>query len=679
MSIDPASENSPDPTPGQQHSASEKSGGSADSDSAGPVRSSRRILVGFLAGCVLSLAIILPAEIDRWNELSGEPGTAWLFDMNVDTTPFAVLFLLLPVMWLLREPLLARPPRLWSGFVIWLGESPGDARNPVRSRVFPACLFVAVVSLVSCLRVATTPVTADGAPFAGLPPCFHDEYSYLFQAQTFAAGRLSFPSHERAARLFDQMHVLNEGRFASRYFPGTGLWMMPFLRLGNPYFGHWLATMLVCVLIYLIGRELSCNGVGLVAALLAALSPGLVLFGNLLLAHQPTLLGLSLFVYAFLRMQRATANLTLEANRASEEVAGTFRRIAVPALMAGAGLSFAMLCRPMTAAGVGLPFGIWLAWWLLRNGQHQMRMAAIIVGGFAVPLSIGFGVAGVYNLNTTGKLLKTPYQLYTELFTPRHMFGFDNVERAQPLLTERTLDHYDQWAENLDASLAVRNVQNRLLASWQWTLGLIAIVLTGTVFLVGGWKNLDRRWWLILAAIVSLHVVHVPYWYDGIFHWHYVFESSVFWCLIAAAATQLLIAEFRVRGRPWMTGWVVMLLVVSVTTNNVAGPPFLGVSRLSVGINQLAFSRVRYFNFQQLVQRRVQEYPALVLVRHDESDRHIDYVSNHPSLTGPLLIGRVPADALTTEEQTVELAAEVFPDRSLYVFDAQSGRFERIR
>lgn len=673
MTIEPSSENPSGTTPARSRSESVDSSKTPGSDVSEPSDSANRILIGFAIGCALSLAIIIPVEVDRWNELTGEPGTAWLFDMNVDTTPYAVLFLLLPVMWVLREPLMARPPRLWSRFVIWLGESPGDAQTADRQRVIPAVIFVALVSLVSCLRVASTPVTADGVAFADLPPCFHDEYSYLFQAETFAAGRISFPSHEKAARLFDQMHVLNEGNFASRYFPGTGLWMTPFLLLGNPYLGHWLATTVVCVLVYLIGRELSCNGVGLLAGLISALSPGLVLFGNLLLAHQPALMGLSLFIYTFLRMQRSLA----AAGKCAADV--PVMRIVLPAALSGTGLSFAMLCRPMTAAGIGLPFGLWVAWWLIQNVRQHQRMAAAVVGGFAVPLAIGFVIVGVYNLNTTGSAFKTPYQLYTELFTPRHMFGFNNVERAQPLLTDRTLEHYDRWAENLDSTLAVRNVRNRFLASWQWTLGLIAIVVTGTVFLARAWKNRDRPWWLILSSVVSLHLVHVPYWYDGIFHWHYVFESGVLWCLVAAASLKWLIAAFDALERPWMVAWVCLLLAASVMTNNVALPPFLNVSRLSVGINQLAFARVRYFNFQQLLEQRVTPLPALVLVRHDESDRHIDYVSNPPSLRAPVLIGRLPADARTSEEDTVRLAAEVFHDRSLFIFDARTGHFERIR
>jgi len=663
------------PAPAESASAESATLNVADSDAFSQKLngSSQRVLIGFAIGCAISLAIVVPAEVARWKELTGEPGTAWLFDMNVDTTPYAVLFILAPVMWVLRQPLMARPPRLWTRFTKWLGESPRNSPTGSRLAVSLAMFFVAFVAAVSCLRVASTPVTADGVAFGALPPAYHDEYSYLFQAQTFEAGRMSFPSHPTVARMFDQMHVLNEGNFASRYFPGNGLWIMPFLMLGSPFVGHWLATVIVCVFVFLIGRELSCNGVGLLAGVLAALSPGLVLFGNMLLAHQPTLVGLGLFIYSFLRMQR----LLDEPREATS--AGSAQGIALAAGLSGIGLSFAMLCRPMTAAGVGLPFGLWLAWWLVRNARNHRRAATRVVAGFAIPLAIGFVVAGVYNAGTTGSATKTPYHLYTELFTPRHMFGFNNVERAHSLITDRTLEHYDQWAENLDASRAVQNVQNRFVASWQWTLGLVAVVLLGTVFLTGAWRNLDGRWWLILAAIFSLHAVHIPYWYDGIFHWHYVFESGVLWCLVAAAASQLLVTCFANAERPWMTAWVGLLLGASVVTNNVAIPPFQGVSRLNVGISQLAFSRIRYFQFQQLLAQRVTQLPALVLVRHDPADRHIDYVTNHPSLTEPLLIGRLPADATTSEEETATMAAEAFPDRSHFVFDAATGRLDRLR
>src|SRR5439155_11805910 len=137
-----------------------------------------------------------------------------------------------------------------------------------------------------------------------------------------------------------------EGRFASRYFPGAGLWMAPFVAAGHPYWGHWLAGAICSVLMFWIGRELTGNGGGLIAGLLTALSPGMTLFSNLLLAHHPTLVGLGLFILGWQRMIRFTC-------MGWGAVAGT-------------GLAFAALCRPMTAAGVALPFAIYTVWWVWR-------------------------------------------------------------------------------------------------------------------------------------------------------------------------------------------------------------------------------------------------------------------------------------------------------------------------
>src|SRR5690606_28082816 len=120
----------------------------------------------------------------------------------------------------------------------------------------------------------------------------------------------------------------------------------------------------------------------------------------------------------------------------------------------------------------------------------------------------------------------TPYQLYTDIYTPRHVYGFDNVVRGEQRLGPKVIESYDKWTKNLTPALAVVNVRNRLLASWRWTLGVVPLAATAAVVLLLSLRGrLDRRWLLIAAAIISLHAVHVPYWYDGIMHYHYVFES----------------------------------------------------------------------------------------------------------------------------------------------------------
>ena len=673
-------------------------------------------LTGFALAWLIMLAVILPAESERLRE--SESAAAWLIDWNVDTTPFLFLLLVTPLFWRIRRPLLDHDSAGIQRLLEWMSEGPpeaspgesNDENSAWRGQVCRAWVLAGLVGLVgflSCLRVSSTVVSGDDnsaeqrLAFGDLPPALHDEFSYLFQAETFLAGQWSFFSEPFVPRVFDQMHVFNEGRFASRYFPGTGLWMAPFVAIGNPWLGHQLATALICVLVFAIGRELSCNGVGLLAGLLAALSPGLVLFGNLLLAHQPTLLGLCLFIYAFLRMTRVLAeSLPNDAQPSTPDskMIGGANWFALKKTdwicISGYSLMFAMLCRPMTAAGVALPFGIWIFVWLIRNGLRSRRTVVAMLTGYGVPLLLGFGIIVVHNRLITGEAFRTPYQLYTELLTPRHMYGFDNVKKAEPFLVEnadRILDHYDRWAVNLDAELAVKNVGMRFLASWQWTLGLSALVVAGCVMFTSGFSRrnktteLPARWWLIPAAILTLHLAHVPYWYDGILHWHYVFESGVLWCLVAAAATWILVRAFTFMQRPGMSLWWGAVLVVSVLINNAAVSPFWHMSRVEAGTHEFAYGRLKQAGFRALVQRHVTERPAVVLIRHDPADRHNDYVSNHPALNTPVLLGRLPVFGAAgttqlseTEFQTIRDTAEAFPDRMIYVIDIVIGQVTRI-
>ncbi|TXT21907.1 MAG: hypothetical protein FD138_3934 [Planctomycetota bacterium] len=298
----------------------------------------RRIVIAQTAALLAALAVVIPTEIEHWRT-SQQKGANWFFGIY-DTTIPLLLLLLLPYFWSVRRPFLLLDSSWWQQLCAWWNDRPQTERA-TRSRrgLLIAVLLIAVTSLLLSHHVFSLPAgDREQYRFGELPPAYHDEFSYLFQAKTYLAGRLSFESHPTAARLFDQMHVVNEGRFASRYFPATGLWIAPWLWLGWPILGHWLAGAATCVLVFGIGRELSNNGTGFVAGMLTALSPGMALFGNLLLAHHPTLLGLFFFAWSFLRWLRR----------------GSIRDVA----FAGIGLSWAMLCRPMTAAGFALSFGV---------------------------------------------------------------------------------------------------------------------------------------------------------------------------------------------------------------------------------------------------------------------------------------------------------------------------------
>jgi hypothetical protein len=75
-----------------------------------------------------------------------------------------------------------------------------------------------------------------------------------------------------------------------------------------------------------------------------------------------------------------------------------------------------------------------------------------------------------------------------------------------------------------------------------------------------------------------------------------------------------------------------------------------------------------YHDFQSMIESRVAEPLALVLVDHDPVLRHIDHVTNDPDLSANVLIGRFRAGRTDLDE-----VQRQFPDRALYVFRGSTG------
>ena len=600
-----------------------------------------RLFWGGYTLCALGFAL------GEWVAGGFEQGPVhWLLAAPADTLVSLLLLICGPIAWRTQRTRRgAASPRSVTLASSSSDTAPSELVQPVVVESAPRDpLWGCALPLVVALSLGVCWWSAG--PLRGLPPAFHDEYSYLFQAGTYLEGRLSFDSPP-LRELFDQVHVLNEGRLASRYFPATGLWLAPWLAAGLPGLGWWAAQALLTGLVYLWAKELAGPVCGLLAATLCALSPGLVLFSQLLLAHHPTLLGLAVFHWASLKALR-----------------GHSRRWAT---CAGVGLAWAMLCRPMTAAGAALPLGLWLLW----QGVWHRRLLGLWLP-LGLPLVAGLAVQVGCNLAITGQPLTTPYGLYTRLHTPRHQYGFNNVVRGERQLGPRVHAHYDQWAENLTGELAWQNVRRRLWTSGQWTLGVLPLLFALGASLAGGGGLPPQFRWLP-ASIVSLHVVHIPYWFSGIFHFHYVFETLVLWLIWLAVVGVTAARHWRQSGRTLLPVWGgvalgAALLLCYTLPEGLWNAPFLA------GRSQLEFARRKHASFLEVVSREVTERPALVLVEPDPADRHLDFVTNLPPLTGPVLIGRYRPDLY--DHATV---AAAFPERALYRYRVTTRELSRWR
>jgi len=184
-------------------------------------------------------------------------------------------------------------------------------------------------------------------------PHLEDEVAYLFQAKTYARGNLvvDIPEPRRAYWQPFVVDYLPTGERFSKYTPGWPVLLTVGVLLGQPWIINALLSGLTVALTYRLGREIFNADVGVIAAVLTAFSPMALLLNGTLMGHTAALFGVTLFFYAYWRIEK--------------------RRYALRwGIVAGAALGLIITTRPLTAIGIGAPF---IAWSLLRLALSIIR------------------------------------------------------------------------------------------------------------------------------------------------------------------------------------------------------------------------------------------------------------------------------------------------------------------
>jgi hypothetical protein len=262
----------------------------------------------------------------------------------------------------------------------------------------------ATVTLIGLLGFAGSSVVGL---LLGIPaPKFHDEFSYLLAADTFAHGRLTNPAHPMWVH-FESFHIIQQPTYMSKYPPAQGLVLATGqLIAGHPIFGVWMSFGLMCA--------------ALCWMLYAWVTPWWAAFGGILAMINPTLGVAGYWAQSYWGGAVAATGGAL--------VLGGMRRLmrqpsVRDSLLTAAGLAILANSRPFEGLLVSVPAGIFLFIHIINQRGQELRLS---IERIALPLLFVLVLTitgmGFYNLRVTGNPFRMPYQFHEKTYAMAPIF-----------------------------------------------------------------------------------------------------------------------------------------------------------------------------------------------------------------------------------------------------------------